>query len=81
MVWIKTIKPEEADQELADEYIREKSKTGFIPETTTVFSLKPNMLKIMKMFGAEIRSPDWKLRANNRETLAVVVSALEHCKY
>ena len=81
MVWIKTIKPEDATQELANEYKREISKTGYIRETTTVFSLKPNMLKVMKMFGAEMRSPDWTLTAKNRETLAVVVSALGHCKY
>lgn len=81
MVWIKTVKPEEATGELADEYKRERAITGYIRETTTVFSLKPNILKIMKMFGAEMRSPNWKLSSKNRETLAVVVSALGHCKY
>ena len=81
MVWIKTVSPEEATGPVAELYQRSAAREGFVRETTMVFSLKPRMMQNMREFGAEMRNPEWKIAPTRREMLALVTSALSHCKY
>ena len=81
MAFIGVIKPEAAEGVLAGVYAQAERRAGRVYEILKVMSRSPGALKIsMEMYGAVMfRKSD--LSRGQREMLAVVVSAANHCHY
>ena len=81
MAWIKTVRLEEARGFLKKEYDKAMKRAGRIWNIVSVMSQNPRAMKeSMDFYGAlmHARSP---LSRGQREMLAVVVSAENHCLY
>lgn len=81
MAWIKTFTLEEASGFLKKEYEKAMKRAGRIWNIVSVMSQNPRAMKSsMDFYGAlmHARSP---LSRGQREMLAVVVSAENHCLY
>ena len=81
MAWIKTVTLEEAKGFLKKEYDKAMKRAGWIWNIVSVMSLNPRVMKgSLDFYGAlmHARSP---LSRGQREMLAVVVSAENHCLY
>jgi uncharacterized peroxidase-related enzyme len=81
MAWIKTIEPEEATDELKEEYDKAVRRAGKVFNILKVQSLNPAALKVsIQLYLATMYSPSGLTRAE-REMLGTVVSWANHCFY
>jgi alkylhydroperoxidase family enzyme len=81
MPWIKVIPLEKARGKLKKEYEAALKRAGRIWHIVSIMSLNPRSMKAsMDFYGAIMfgRSP---LSRSQREMLAIVVSATNHCRY
>jgi alkylhydroperoxidase family enzyme len=81
MPWIEVIPLEKARGKLKKEYEAALKRAGRIWHIVSIMSLNPRSMKAsMDFYGAIMfgRSP---LSRSQREMLAVVVSATNHCRY
>lgn len=80
MTWIRTIKEEEAGGELKAIYDASRKLYGFIPNIRRGLSLNPQALRgYTQLSGAVYHGG--VLAPEEREIIAVVVSALNRCHY
>ncbi len=81
MAYIKTIPPEDADGDLADDYGKALGRGGRVWNIVRLMSLNPAVLReSMRFYLATMRGPSPLSRAQ-REMLAVVVSQANDCHY
>lgn len=81
MAWIKTISLAEATGFLKRQYDGARKRAGRIWNIVAALSQNPRGLKAsMDMFGCFLYGPS-PLSRGQREMLAVVVSAKNHCVY
>jgi uncharacterized peroxidase-related enzyme len=81
MAWIKTVEEAEAEGTLQSFYEGLRRQMGTVPNILKVFSLHPGMLRAtMMLFQALMYGPAPLSRAQ-REMIALVVSAINHCHY
>ena len=81
MAFIKTISPSEATGELANLYKRVGNPDGTVDNVMTIHALNPDTLRThFEMYTAAMHRPSPLSRAE-RETVAVVVSRLNGCRY
>jgi uncharacterized peroxidase-related enzyme len=81
MAWIKTIKPEEATDELKAEYERAVARAGRVFNILQVQGLNAVVLRASTdLYLAAMHGPSGLTRAE-REMLATVVSWANHCFY
>ena len=81
MPWIDVISHEHASGSLKRQYDDAVSRAGKIYNIVSIMSQNPATMKVsMEMYGAIMLSPSDLSRAQ-REMMAVVVSAENHCVY
>ena len=81
MAFIGVIKPDAAEGVLAEVYAQAERRAGRVYEILKVMSRSPRALKVsMEMYGAVMFGKS-DLSRGQREMLAVVVSATNHCHY
>ena len=81
MPWIKTVTLEEARGVLKREYDAALERAGVIWHIVSIMSLNPATLKTsMELYGQVMHGASG-LSRSQREILAVVVSATNHCVY
>ena len=81
MPWIKTIPFEEARGLLRKEYEAALKRAGRIWHIVSIMSQNPRALKTSIGFYGAIMFGQSPLSRSQREMLAVVVSAANHCVY
>ncbi len=78
---IKTVSPGDATGELAKQYEAAQDRAGHICNIVSIMSQNPLVLKTsLEFYGALMHGPS-SLSRGQREMLAVVVSARNHCVY
>lgn len=81
MPWIDVVSHEQAEGSLKQQYDNAVSRAGKIYNIVSIMSQNPATMKVsMEMYGAIMMAPSELSRAQ-REMLAVVVSAENHCVY
>ena len=81
MAWIKVISPGEATGQLKSLYDLAIQRAGRIWRIVSIMSQNPAAMKSsMEFYGALMFGPS-KLNRSQREMLATVVSAANHCVY
>jgi uncharacterized peroxidase-related enzyme len=81
MAWIETIEPERADGALRQEYQSAVERAGKVFNILKIQSLNVRTLRAsIGVYTAIMRAPSELSRAE-REMLATVVSAVNHCFY
>jgi len=81
MTWIQTVGDEQASGELKSFYDGLKERMGFVPNIMKASSLKPNILKALAALAGEVMFGESGLSRTERETIALVVSAVNKCPY
>ncbi len=81
MAWIQTVDESQASAELKSLYDGVKGILGFTPNVFKVSSLKPNTLKALAGLVGEVMFGESGLSRAERETIALVVSAVNKCRY
>ncbi len=84
MPYIKTIPPSEATGKLKEVYETAggpSAARGKVAMVRQVQSLNPNALAAWSALGAEIMHGPSRLTRRQREMIATVVSATNHCSY
>ncbi|GAB4269747.1 MAG: hypothetical protein Kow0080_13670 [Candidatus Promineifilaceae bacterium] len=81
MAWIKTIPFSEARGVLKKEFEAALKRAGRIWHIVQVMSLNPRVLKSSMEFYSAVMMGSSPLSRCQREMLAVVVSAANHCVY
>ncbi len=81
MAWIKMIPEAEASPELQEMYQQVRGRWGGLDEIMQVHSLNPPSLMAHQQFYKTIMYGHSGLSRIQREMVAVVVSALNHCHY
>ena len=80
--WIRWLHDEEAGGLLASLYKAAYKRAGRVWNILRVQSLRPDALKnSLGLYQNLVHSPSEKLDRAARETIAVVVSRLNHCPY
>ena len=81
MPWIKVFKLDEATGFLREQYDQALKRAGRIWNIVSIMSQNPPVLKAsMDLYGALMHGPS-PLSRGQREMLATVVSAQNHCLY
>jgi alkylhydroperoxidase family enzyme len=81
MAWIRTIEHDEATGELRQEYDEAVRRAGRVYNIVKVQGLRPKLLHAsLQMYLVAMHGASSLTRAQ-RETLAVVVSQVNHCHY
>ena len=81
MAFIGIIEPGEANGNLKAEYDQAERRAGKVYNILKIMSRSPGALKAsMDLYGATMFGPS-ELSRTQREMLAVVVSAANHCHY
>ncbi len=81
MAWIRVIPPAEATGELVEQYSRIQDAGGNVANILAVHSLNPAVLRThYDLYRAVMFGPSDLSRAQ-RESVAVVVSAINKCHY
>lgn len=81
MAWIKTVEPEDATDELRQEYTRAVERAGKVFNILKIQGLNPETLHAsMSLYLATMHAPSGLSRAE-RELLAVVVSSANNRFY
>ena len=84
MPYIKTVSPLEATGKLKEVYetsVGPSAARGKVAMVRQVQSLNPNALAAWSVLGAEIMHGPSRLTRRQREMIATVVSATNHCSY
>jgi alkylhydroperoxidase family enzyme len=81
MAWIPIIPPEEAGPALRREYEAAERRAGRVWNIVAVMSQKPAAMRASMGFYLAILHGPSPLSRAQREMLAVVVSAANHCHY
>ena len=81
MPWIKVIDESEADGELKKIYDAQAEKAGALANILKIHSLAPRTLSTHMTFYEAVMHAPGDLSRTQRETIAVVVSSLNHCHY
>ncbi len=80
MAWIRTVGEEEASGELKSIYEASRKLYGFVPNIRKALSLNPTVLRAYTQLSGAIYHGG-ALPAEEREMIAIVVSALNRCHY
>ncbi|HEX2162443.1 MAG TPA: carboxymuconolactone decarboxylase family protein [Thermoanaerobaculia bacterium] len=81
MPWIRTVPPDEAEGELARHYRAATERAGRVWNVVSLMSPNPRALDAsMGMYRALLHGES-PLSRGQREMIAVVVSATNHCVY
>ena len=81
MAWIKTIREDEATGLLKEQYDEATKRAGRVFEILKIQSLKPEYIAAsIALYQKAMFGPS-KLTRAQREMMAVVVSAANHCHY
>ncbi len=81
MAWINVIGVDEADGQLKQRYDEAVSRAGRIWNITSIMSQNPAVLKASMEFYLVLMYGPSPLSRSQREMLATVVSATNHCVY
>lgn len=84
MAWIRTIRPEEAEGLVKEEYSRAWRTSGQVPvvaEVVSVFSLRPDLLQARGKFGHAMTFGGSGLGRYREELIATSISQLLGCKF
>jgi len=81
MAWIRTVAPGEATGRLARSYAAAVRRAGKVFQIVRIMSLSPATLDASMGIYGEVMYGRSDLTRRQREMLAVVVSALNHCHY
>ncbi len=81
MMYVKTIKLEEATGALKEEYEKAIRRAGKIFNIVKLSSLSPQILKASMDFYVSLMHRDFVLSRATKEMIAVVVSKVNKCHY
>ena len=81
MAFISVIGPNSADGALNDVYAQAERRAGRVYQILKVMSLSPQALKVSMEMYTTVMFGKSDLSRGQREMLAVVVSAANHCHY
>ncbi len=81
MAWIRTIAPDDADGELREEYDEAVRRSGRVAQVLRLSSLNPGALSRWVELYKHVMFGPSPLSRSERELVAVVVSAENHCHY
>ena len=84
MAWVRTIKPEEAEGIVKEEYTQHFANLGVggeIPEVISVFSLRPDLLQARVGFAKTMTFGGSGLGRYREELIATSISAQLSCKF
>ncbi len=81
MAWIKVIDENEAEGKLKEQYEKLKAPWGGVDNILKIHSLRPKSLEGHYEFYKILMTGSKDLPKAEREMIAVVVSALNHCVY
>lgn len=80
MGWIKTVSEDEATGEVKAIYGSSRKLYGFIPNIRRALSLNPPAMRAYTQLSGAVYHGG-ALKPEEREMIATVVSALNHCHY
>lgn len=81
MAWIKTVDETEAEGNLHSIYAGLRKQMGGVPNILKVFSLQPETMRVTAMIFQTLMYGPGPLSRAQREMIALVVSAINHCHY
>jgi len=81
MAWIKTVDREDAKGETKEAYDRIVKERGHLANVFQAQGLEPKVLKMELDLYVEVMMGDGPLTREERETIAVIVSAANRCAY
>ncbi len=81
MAWIKVITPDESTGQLKSQYDQAMKRAGRIWRIVSIMSQNPAAMKSSMEFYGTLMFGKSKLSRSQREMLATVVSAVNHCVY
>src|SRR5437660_7505641 len=81
MAWIKVIEENEAGEALRQAYETVRGARGRVANILNVHSLHPKVLTAHQLLYRELMFGQSELSRQERETIAVAVSVLNHCHY
>ncbi len=81
MSWIKTIDPEEADEQLEQAYSEVGASRGRVAHILGIHSLSPKTMLTHLDLYKQIMFARSELSRPDRELVAVAVSSVNHCHY
>lgn len=81
MAWIKTVEEAEAEGTLQSFYEGLRREMGTVPNILKVFSLHPGALRTTMMIFQTLMYGPGPLSRPQREMIALVVSAINRCRY
>lgn len=81
MAWIRTVQENEATGSLKKQYDQAVGRAGRVFEILKVQSLKPEYIQACVSLYKQAMFGPSKLSRAQREMMAVVVSAANHCHY
>ena len=81
MAWVRTIRPEEAEGIVKEEYAHIWGRTREVPEVISVFSLRPDLLRARVAFSTAMTFGGSGLGRYREELISVSISQLLGCKF
>lgn len=81
IAWLPPAQGEPADPDVRSLFQRAREKLGFIPNVFNVFAARPEHFKKWRAHFNEVTIGESELTVAEREMIAVVVSAENHCLY
>jgi hypothetical protein len=84
MAWIRTVRPEEAEGIVKEEYAQHFANLGVggeVPEVISVFSLRPDLLRARVGFARVMTFGGSGLGRYREELIATSISQLLGCKF
>lgn len=81
MAWIRTIRQDEAEGIVKEEYSHRWGASGEVPEVISVFSLRPDLLQARVAFSRVMTFGGSGLGRYREELIAVSISQLLGCKF
>ena len=81
MAWIDVISEDDADGDLAEQYSHLIEPWGGVDNILKIHSLNPESLRAHVVVYKVLMYGKSPIRRPQREMIAVVVSAINHCKY
>lgn len=78
---IRTVAPDEATGEVKQMYDAARQQMGLVPNIFQALSLRPTLLSATGNMVGALMLNDGALPREQKEMIAVVVSATNHCRY
>jgi uncharacterized peroxidase-related enzyme len=72
---------DELPADIQELFAKNRAKPGFVPNVFQAYSLRPNQLRGFMALYESLMSDESGLSKAEREMIAVVVSAINHCHY